>query len=78
MSAAIDYNSLPVRFPQFDADRPFTPLEALRDGDEGAASAFADWVADDEQRDELHDLLSYLGDNDVVQALAEKWAKEAV
>tara|TARA_B100000700_G_scaffold189815_1_gene209225 strand:+ start:66894 stop:67130 length:237 start_codon:yes stop_codon:yes gene_type:complete len=78
MSAAIDINSTRQYWPQFDSDRPITPLEALKGGDEIASTAFADWMADDEQRDELHDLLSYLGDNDVVQKLAEKWAKEAV
>ncbi|MCD6006865.1 hypothetical protein [Halomonas sp. IOP_31] len=77
MNTAIDYSNTTHYWPQFDSDRPVTPLEALKDGDEGAATAFADWMADDEQRDELHDLLSYLGENDVVKKLAEKWAREA-
>ncbi|MDC8803896.1 hypothetical protein PRZ61_10660 [Halomonas pacifica] len=77
MNAAIDITHQPVRYRQFDADRPITPAEAWRDGDDVASSAFAEWLASDEQRQALEELISLHSDDETVQALVEQWAKEA-
>ncbi|GEK49187.1 hypothetical protein HPA02_34700 [Bisbaumannia pacifica] len=77
MSAAIDITNQPVRYRQFDADRPITPAEAWQDGDEAASTAFAEWLASDEQRQALEDLISLHSDDEAVRALVERWAKGA-
>lgn len=77
MNAAIDINSTGRHLPQFDPDRPITPAEAWRDGDDVASSAFAEWLAADAQRQALEDLISLHSDDEVVRALVEQWAREA-
>ncbi|GEK49209.1 hypothetical protein HPA02_34920 [Bisbaumannia pacifica] len=77
MSAAIDITCQPVHYRQFDPDQPQTPAEAWRDGDAAASTAFAEWLASDEQRQALEELISLHSDDETVQALVEQWAKEA-
>lgn len=75
-TAAIDINSAPVRWRQFDPDRPVTLLEALHDGEEQPAIDFVDWLASDGQRERLyHMAIERLGDEDVKSA-AKAWARE--
>ncbi|MDR5859437.1 hypothetical protein FZZ93_05630 [Halomonas eurihalina] len=81
-NAAIDWNSQPVHFPQFDSDQPDPPdvarLEGLLHGNsETCAEQFIEWLRSDEQAETLyHMIIDRLGDDDITAA-AEQWAKQA-
>lgn len=76
-NAAPDYNDMRIVAPYLDPDRPVTRLEALENGSEWASVEFADWMASEDKRGALNDLLSYLAEDEVVKKLAEQWANQA-
>lgn len=66
-----------TRWPQFDPDRDTSPAEDLADGDSDAAEAFVDWMADDDQRYMLFDLLMEYQNRPLVKSLINQWGEKA-
>ncbi|WP_129141491.1 hypothetical protein [Modicisalibacter coralii] len=79
-NAAVDWGSVPVKFPQFDPDQPDSPpdarLNALYDGEsEIAAEEFVEWFIG--QDDDIYQfIVDHLNDPEI-KAAARRWAKEA-
>lgn len=63
-------------YPQFDPERETTPAEDLADGDSDAAEAFVDWMADDDQRYMLFDLLMEYQDRPLVKSMISQWGEK--
>lgn len=76
MNIRADINNMRIVARHLDPDRPVTRLEALENGSEWASVEFADWMASEDKRGALNDLLSYLAEDEVVKKLAKQWAKE--